>query len=188
MYCKDRRASCRAAACSSLLLIAQLAATEARAEGTYAGFGYAQLTSEDIETGNLSLVVGTSPDRGPGFEFFYAPTYSEDELFADPFDVEVSIDAYGLLIYYKTATDDFNTYVKLKAGIARVDLDFDFGGIGSIDDDTSGLAYGFSFGTRIGDGALELSYLALPEFDEFQGIEVDAEVDMLGIYYHWDIN
>ena len=184
----DREASRRVFPCSVLILGSLLAATAARAEGLYAGFGYAQLTSEDVDTENLSIVVGTSRDRGPGFEFFYAPTYSEDDLSAGSFDVEVSIDTYGMLVYYKTASDDFNTYLKLKAGMARVELDFDFGDLGSVDDDTSGLAYGFSFGTEVGNGALEFSYLVLPEFDDFQGIEIDAEVDMMGIFYHWNFN
>lgn len=185
---RDRSGILYAVVCTPLLLTAQLAATAAHAEGAYAGIGYAQLTSEDVETENISLVVGTSPDRGLGFEFFYAPTYSEDDISADPFDVEATIDVYGILVYYKSASDDFNTYIKLKAGMAKVDLEFDFGDLGSLDDDTSGLAYGFAFGTRIGDGALELSYLVLPEFDDFQDIEVDAEVDMLGISYHYEFN
>ena len=185
---RDRAAFRNAVICGALLLAIQLAATAVRAEGVYAGLGYAQLTSDDLETENLSLVVGTSSKHGLGFEFFYAPTYSEDDFSAGPFDVEAAIDAYGMLVYYKTAADDFNTYLKLKAGMARVDLEFDLGDFGSLDDDTSGLAYGFSFGTRLGEGALEFSYLILPEFDDFQGIEVDAEVDMLGIFYHWDFN
>jgi hypothetical protein len=180
---RDRRATRFAAIFGTLLLIAQLAVPAARAEGAYAGLGYAQLTSEDVETENLSLVVGTSPDRGLGFEFFYAPTFSEDDISADPFDVEATIDVYGMLVYYKTASDDFNTYLKLKAGMAKVELDFDFGELGSLDDDTSGLTYGFSFGADVGNGALEFSYLVLPEFDDFQGIEIDAEVDMIGIFY-----
>ena len=83
-------------------------------------------------------------------------------------------------------SDDFGGYVKLKGGVARVNLEFDFDDLGSVDDDTSGFAYGLTFGTRIGGGNLEFSYVVLPEFDEFQGIEVDADVDMLGIYYLWE--
>ena len=184
----DRRASRHAMVFGGVILTALFALSEARAAGAYAGIGFARLSSEDLDTDNLGLVVGNSRDRGPGLEFFYAPTYSKDNFSVDPFDAEVTIDAYGLLAYYKTASDDFNGYLKLKAGIARVDLEFDFGDIGSIDDDTSGLAYGISLGTQIGNGALEFTYLLLPEFDDFQGIEVDAEVDMMGIFYQWNIN
>ena len=146
--------------CNVILLIAAFVMPAARAEGTYAAIGYGQLKSEDIETGNIGLVIGSSPNKGVGFEFFYAPT--------------------------KTATDDFNGYFKIKGGVAVVDLEFDFGDIGSIDDDTSGLAYGFTFGTQIGSGALEITYLILPEFDDFDGIEVDAEVNLFGIFYLWN--
>jgi hypothetical protein len=185
-YC-DRRATRHAVICGDMILIALLT-TRVRAEGTYAGIGYVQLRSEDLDTDNLSLVIGKSPDRGLGFEFFYAPTYSKDDLFLDPLDVDVTIDAYGLLAFYRTASDDFNGYLKPRAGFARVDLEFDFGDPGSLDDDTSGLAYGITFGTEIGSGALEFTYLVLPEFDDFQGVEVDAEVDMMGIFYQMNIN
>jgi hypothetical protein len=184
----DRAAGRYAAVCNGLILTALLCTAEARAEGAYAGIGYAHLHSEDIETGNLSLVVGNSPKSGLGLEFFYAPTISKDSLKVDPYDADVTADAYGLLAYYKTASDDFNGYLKLKAGYARVDLELDFGDIGSLDDHTSGLAYGISFGTEIGNGALEFTYLILPQFNEFEGIDVDAEVDMTGIFYHLNVN
>ncbi|HUV20601.1 MAG TPA: hypothetical protein VMZ32_02340 [Gammaproteobacteria bacterium] len=93
-----------------------------------------------------------------------------------------------MLVYYKTGTDDFNGYLKIKGGIAKVDLEFDFDDIGSIDDDTSGLAYGIAFGMSTASGALEITYLVLPEFDAFQDIEVDAEVDMLAISYLWNLD
>ena len=169
-----------------ILLIALFAMPTAHAEGTYAGVIFGQVESEDIKTDNLGFVIGSSPDKGAGFEFFYAPTISEDEVSAGPFDADITIDTYGILVYYKTGTDDFDGYLKVKAGIAVVDLEFDFENLGSIDDDTSGLAYGIAFGTRIGSGALEFTYLILPEFDDFQGIEIDANVDMFGISYQWD--
>lgn len=169
-----------------LLLVAAITAAPARAAGTYAGFIYGQVSSEEIDTENFGFVVGTAQEKGGGVEFFYTKTVAEDEFSLAPFDVEVTIDTYGLLAYYKTGTDDFDTYLKLQGGLAVVDLEFDFGAIGSIDDDTSGLAYGAAFGFRIGDGALEINYLVLPEFDDFEGIEIDAEVDFIGISYRWN--
>ncbi len=170
----------------AILLIALFAMPTALAEGTYAGIIYGQAKSEEIETGNLGFVIGRSPDKGGGFEFFYAPTIAEDDVSAGPFSADITIDTYGILAYYKTGTDDFDSYLKIKGGVAVVDLEFDFDDIGSIDDDTAGFTYGIAFGFQMGSGALEMSYLILPEFDDFQGVEVDAEVDMFSIAYQWD--
>ena len=171
----------------ALLLMASFAAPAARAEATYAGISYARAESEDLETGNAGLVIGRSPAKGMGVEAFYLVTIDEDEVSAGRLDADVTIDTYGLFVTYKTGTDDFNGYLKFKGGVAVVDLEFDFGEAGSLDDDTSGFAYGISFGALVGNGALEFSYLILPEFDDFRGIDVDAEVDLLGITYQWNI-
>lgn len=169
-----------------ILLTALFAMPAAQAEGSYAGIIYGQVTTEDVDTGNLGFVIGSSSDKGVGFEAFYAPTIDEDEISAGPFDGDITIDTYGILVYYKTDNDAFDGYLKFKGGLAVVDLEFDFGNAGSLDDDTSGFAYGIAIGTRIGNGGLEISYLVLPEFDEFEGIDLDAEVDMFSISYQWD--
>ncbi|MCP4982833.1 MAG: porin family protein [Gammaproteobacteria bacterium] len=173
-------------ACIAILLIALFAMPMAQAEGTYMGIGYGRAKSEDIETGNLGFVIGRSPDKGAGFEFFYAPTIVEDDISSGPLSADITVDSYGILVYYKTGTDDFDGYLKIKGGVAVVDLEFDFDGIGSIDDDTSGFTYGIALGFQMGSGALEISYLILPDFDDFQGIEVDAEVGMFSITYQWN--
>ncbi len=186
MYFKKPQIFHKITACIAILLIALFTISTAQARGIYAGIIYGQAESEEIETGNLGLVIGRSPDKGAGFEFFYAPTIDEDEISEAPLSADITIDTYGILVYYKTGTDDFDTYLKLQGGIAVIDIEFDFGDIGSIDDDTSGFAYGIAFGIQMDSGALEITYLVLPDFDDFQGIEVDAEVDLIGISYRWD--
>ncbi|MCP4392445.1 MAG: outer membrane beta-barrel protein [Gammaproteobacteria bacterium] len=169
-----------------IFLSALFAVPAAHAEGNYAGILYGQVKSEDIDTDNLGFTIGTSADKGAGFEFFYAPTLNEDEISSGSLEADITIDTYGLLAFYKTDDDVFGGYLKFKGGIAVVDLEFDFGDDGKLDDDTSGLAYGIGIGIRTGRGALELNYLVLPEFDDFRGIDVDAEVDMFSISYLWD--
>ena len=168
---------------ATLMLTGLLAAPLAHAEGNYAGAFYGQVESEDIETGNLGVLIGTTQPSGLGFEAFYTFTIDEDELSEGPFTAEASIDAFGLFATY-TVGDDF--YVRGRAGYARVELEFDFEGLGSVDDDTSDFAYGIGAGIRTANGALEFTYLVLPEFDEFLGIDVDADVDWISIGYNFN--
>jgi hypothetical protein len=156
------------------------------AQGNFAGVSYAQLESEDVETGNLVLAGGHITEKGIGFEVFYALTVSEDSLSTGPFSADITLDSFGILAVYKTPTDVYDTYLKVKGGFAKVDLEFDFGDIGKLSDNTSGFAFGIAIGTRVGPGALEFSYMVLPEFDEFEGLDIDAEVDMLSLGYLWD--
>jgi hypothetical protein len=171
---------------SSLIVIGLLTSPVIHATGNYAGIAYGQVESEDLETGNLGFIIGRSSEKGLGFEFFYMTTVSEDSISSGPFSADVSIDTYGIFGVYRSAIDVYSTYFKARAGLAIVDLEFDFGDLGSIDDDTSGFAFGIAIGHRIGNGGLEFAYTVLPEFDDFDGIEVDAEVDMLSLSYYWD--
>ena len=167
-----------------LLVTAAFTAPVTQAENQgYAGAFYGLVESEDVETGNLGILVGSSWNNGVGIEFMYSFTINEEELSEGPFTADVSIDTLGLYATY-TAGEEF--YLRGKAGYAKVDLEFDFEGLGSIDDDTSDFSFGVSFGYRTTNGALELTYLVLPEFDDFQGIEVDADVDMLSIGYNFN--
>jgi hypothetical protein len=167
----------------TILLISLFTIPLAYAEGSYAGIMYGKVDSEEIDTGNLGFVIGSTQDSGFGFEGFYSLTIDEDTISLGSFTADISIDTYGLLAVYKTAG---SPYFKGKAGFAVVDVEFDFEGLGSVDDDESGFAYGFAVGAQLGNGSLELSYTVLPEFDDFQGIDVDADVDMLAINYLWN--
>ena len=166
-----------------LLLLGLLATPLARAEGGYGGVLFAKLETEGSDTGNLGVQAGIREANGIGFEVFYAATVAKDSNSFSGFEFETSIDAYGLLGTYQTPGD---TYVKFKAGIAMVAIEFDLEDASSEDDDESGFAYGIGVGTAIGKGQLELNYLVLPEFEEFQGTDVDADVDMLSLSYLWD--
>jgi hypothetical protein len=44
------------------------------------GVFYGQIESEDVETGNIGIVLGGIADSGLGFELFYNLTVSEDEI------------------------------------------------------------------------------------------------------------
>jgi len=171
---------------TGLILIGLFISAATSAQGNFVGVGYAQLESEDVETGNLVLSGGHITEKGFGFEVFYALTVSEDSLSVGGFSADITLDSLGVLAVYKTPTDVYDTYLKVKGGFATVDLEFDFDELGSLSDNTSGLAFGIAVGTRLGPGALEFSYMVLPEFDEFEGIEVDAETNMLSLGYLWD--
>lgn len=169
----------------ALLLSGMLAAPLAQAENTYAGVFYANVESDDIDvkTGNLGITVGSVPDSGGGFEFFYAFTVDEDEITGGGLTADVSTQVLGAFAMYKTPGD---YYAKFKAGIAYIDMEVDIDGFGSADDEATNLAYGITLGTRLGFGALELTYLVLPEIDEFEGIGIDAEFDMISLGYNWE--
>ena len=171
---------------TGLILTGLFISAASYAQGNFLGVGYAQLESEDVETGNLVLAGGHISENGIGFEVFYALTLSEDSLSEGGLSADITLDSFGVLAVYKTPTDVYDTYLKVKGGFATVDLKFDFDNLGSISDDTSGLAFGIAVGTRLGPGALEFSYMVLPEFDDFKGIDVDAETDMISLGYLWD--
>lgn len=165
-----------------LSFVASVTAAETEQQN-YVGILYGQVESEDVETGNIGFVLGSTLEQGFGFEVFYTTTIDEDEISSGPVKADISTDTYGILATYKFGN---KVYFKVKGGYAVVDLEFDFDGFGSIDDDTSDFAYGVAVGAQFDTGSLELNYLVLPEFDEFQGLDVDAEVDMISIGYNWD--
>lgn len=161
-----------------------------QAEGGYLGAMIAQVSAAeddfDIETGNLGIVVGNVMDSGFGIdgsfgiEGFFLVTVAEDEN--SDLDADVSTEGYGILGFYRTPGD---FYVTAKAGWAIVSADIDFNDGGRSSDSQSGLAYGLGVGASIGGGDLELTYMVLPEFDTFDGADVDIEIDTISLSYLW---
>ena len=176
--------------CATLLVLL-VTSPLLQADTNYAGPTYGQLSVDDqdtsfnVETGNLGLVIGGIADSGMGFELFYNFTVSENDIVVDGAEIaEATIISYGVLGVFKSPGQ---VYVKGKAGFAVAELDFDIDGAsGSFDDDASGIAYGVAVGVQIGTGALELTYLVLPEFKDFDGLDFDAKVSLINLGYHWN--
>ena len=166
-----------------LLLLGIFASPLLQAESSYGGILIGQIEADDIDTGNLGLMGGITASNGFGVEAFYASTVAKDSDSFAGFELETSIDAYGLLGTYQTSGD---TYVKFKAGLAIVQIEFDLENASGEDDDESGLAFGLGAGTKIGNGVIELNYLVLPEFEDFRNTSDDAEVDMISLSYLWN--
>jgi hypothetical protein len=175
----------------AILLIGFTASTLVQAETTYVGLMYGQISVDDqdssfaVETDNVGIVLGGIADSGLGFELFYNLTISEDKISVNGEEVaEATMESYGVMIVYQTPGE---LYVKAKGGLAAVELDFDVSGAsGSFDDGSTGVVYGAAVGYQIGNGALELSYLVLPEFNDFEGLDFDADVNLLSLGYNWN--
>ena len=168
-----------------LLLIGLTLTPLVQADGTFAGVFYGQIESDDldVETGNIGITVGKQADSGLGFEFLLALTADEDEIEGGGLSADVSTQVLGGFAVYKTPGDFF---ARFKAGIAHLELEVDIDGLGSADDEQTDLAYGISLGARLGYGTLELGYLVLPELEEFEDINIDAEFDMISLGYNWE--
>ena len=153
-------------------------------EEKYVGVFYGQASTEDVDNGNLGLVVGGFLESGPGVEFFYSNTVDKDD-FEDStgriFKYETQ--AWGLLGTYRFGGD---LYAMLKAGYTFVDVKANQIGGSSNTFDEDGLSYGLGVGYRVGEnGSVELNYLVLPEIEEIEGILVEADTELLSLGYNW---
>jgi len=151
----------------------------------YGGLMYSQVEIsdsdiDDVETGNLGLVLGDVSLTGFGVEGFFSFTVAEDS--DSDLDIDTSIDVFAIMGVYRSPGP---TYVKLKAGIAQVEVEIDQSGFGETNEEESGLTYGIAVGTEVGSGALELSYTVLPELEKIDDFEVDYDINMIGLTYLW---
>jgi len=167
------------------LLISFFSIPLAHAETVYLGALYGQVETDNATTDNVGIVIGGSQDPGSGFgvEFFYALTANDDSDTVSGQKINVSISTYGLFGVYKTAS---MPYVKGEIGVAVVDVTLDIKGSEDRSDSESGFAYGVAVGAPVGNGNLELSYRVLPSINNFDGTDVDTDVDMIAISYLWN--
>jgi hypothetical protein len=140
------------------------------------------LKAEDIETGNLGIALGSIADHGFGYELFYSFSIIDDEDSSNGLDFEADTDVIGLFVVYQTPG---TVYFKGKVGYGFANITFDFDDADSIDDSTEGFSLGLAGGVAVGDGAIEVTYYRFPEFDDFDGVDVDADVEMLNVTYLW---
>ena len=56
---------------TAIILASMLCSPVALAQTAYGGLSYGILSTDEIDTGNLGLVLGGYADNGFGFEFFY---------------------------------------------------------------------------------------------------------------------
>ena len=167
----------------ALILVSMLVSPLALAEGGYGGLSYGQVAIDDIDTGNIGIVLGSIDENGIGYELFYSFTVIDDEDTDLGFEVEAETDTIGIFAVYQTPGD---IYLKGKLGYGFVNLKFDNVDLGSASDSAEGLAFGLAGGIEISDGALELTYYRFADLEEFDGIDIDdVEVEMINLAFLW---
>jgi hypothetical protein len=164
------------------LLVSPMAVAD---ETAYGGLSFGRVDVDEIETGNLGIVLGAIADNGFGYELFYSFSVVDYDKSYNSFET----DTINVYVVYRTPG---KVYFKAKAGYSYVNITFvpDVGDIATGDgesdsDSTEGFSYGLAGGIGIGDGALELTYYRFPDFDDFAGVPFDEEVEMINLAYLW---
>jgi len=172
----------------AMILASALTSPVAMAENSsYGGLTIGQIDVDedfDIDTGNIGIVLGSIFDYGLGMELFYSFSVIDHDETVNGIDFSADTDIAALYALYKTPGD---IYLKAKAGYAWVNVKFsaEDGELGSADDSTAGFSYGLAGGWAVDKGAVELSYLWLPEFSEYDGVDVEGNIDMWNITFLW---
>lgn len=166
----------------AVLVITLFAAPQALAEGIFAGITLGQVSTEESDTVNLGLVAGYSSAKGYGYEVFYLKTDEDDSASVSGFSGDISTDVWGIFGVYKSSGD---IYLKGKFGYGVVSIDFDVDGGENFSDSESDFALGLAVGATLGPGDLELSYTMLPNLDEFDDSDVEADTDIIALTYLW---
>jgi hypothetical protein len=153
----------------------------AMAEGAYGGLSYGQVAIDDVDMGNLGIVLGNTTESGFGYELLYSFTIIEEEETDNGVEIKAGTDIVGLYATYQTPGD---LYLKAQLGYGFVRLKFDALDAGSTSDTVDGFAYGLGGGVNIGRGSVELAYYRFADLEKFDGIDVDDEkVEMLNLTY-----
>jgi hypothetical protein len=164
-----------------MILASLLVSPMSVADTAYGGLSFGRVTVDDIETGNLGIVLGGIADNGFGYELFYSFTVLDYNESGGTYD-SAETDTINVFAVYRTPGD---VYLKGKAGYSYVNMTLDSAVIGRLSDSTEGFSYGLAGGVAIGDGAVELSYYRFPDFDGFAGVSFDEKVEMLNVAYLW---
>ena len=160
------------------LLVSPMAVAD---EAGYGGLSLGQVDVDNINTGNLGIVLGGIADNGFGYELFYSFTIVDYDESGTTYD-NAETDTINVYAIYRSPGD---IYFKAKAGYSYVNITLHSDAIGRLSDSTDGFSYGLAAGIAIGDGAIEATYYRFPDFDDFDGISFDEEVEMLNIAYLW---
>jgi hypothetical protein len=160
------------------LLVSPMAVAD---ETYYGGLSLGRVDVDDINTGNLGFVLGAIADNGFGYELFYSFTIVDSDEGGDTYD-NAETDTINLYAVYRTPG---TVYFKATAGYSYVNITLDSEVVGRLSDSTEGFSYGLAGGIGIGDGALELTYYRFPDFDDFDGVSFDEDVDMINLAYLW---
>jgi hypothetical protein len=166
----------------AMIFASMLVSPMAQAAGSYGGLSLGQVEIDEIDTGNIGIVIGNIAESGFGYDLFYSFTVRDDKETLNGAETTAETDIIGLFLAYQTPGD---IYLKAKLGYAFVSLKFDVEDQGSTSDTTEDFSYGLAAGTFIGDGALELTYYKFPDFEDFDGIAIDEDVEMLNLTYFW---
>ena len=188
-----------------MILASLLLSPMAHANGAYGGLslGQVQYDGESNDTVSLGILLGNINEHGLGYELFYSLTIVDDSETAGDFESAIETDTLGLYAVYEVGSD---IYFKARAGYGLVFFNWDIREnenlVVDLDDTFEGFSYGFSVGTKIGDGALELSYYRFPDFDDFteledavnaglasagitEEVDIEFDIEMINIAYIW---
>lgn len=165
----------------AMILASVLFSPMALAEGAFGGLSYNQVRIDDIDTGNLGIVLGNVTESGFGYELNYSFSIIEDKEDDNGIEIKASTDIVGLYLTYETPGD---IYFKGKLGYGFVRLKFDALEDGSASDTVDGFSYGLAGGVNIGQGSIELTYYRFSDLEDFDGIDVDdTKIEMLNLSY-----
>ncbi len=165
----------------AMIFASMLVSPMAMAEGPYGGLSYAQVAIDDVDTGNLGIVLGNVSESGFGYELNYSFTIIEDKETDNGPEIRAGTDIVGLFVNYQTPGD---IYVKGKLGYGFVRLKFDALEEGSASDTVDGFSYGLAGGVNIGQGSVELTYYRYADLEKFDGIDVDdAKIEMINLSF-----
>ena len=151
-------------------------------ESGYGGLSLGRVDVDDIYTGNLGIVLGGIGENGFGYELFYSLTVVDYEESSGGAYDSAETDTINVYAVYRTPGD---VYFKAKAGYSWVNLTLDAEEDGKTSDSTEGFSYGLAAGIAIGDGSIEATYYRFPDFDDFDGVPFDEEVEMFNLAYLW---
>ena len=155
---------------SAILTLPAIAA----AEGSYAGLNYGNLESEDADMKNIGVTIGVEINEFFSIESALTTTASGEDLGSG---IELSSDTIAIFGALRSQGD---FYAKAKLGLSRIELDLE-NDVSSVSDDDSGIAYGFGVGARFENVLFEAEFTRLPELEEFQGIQMNAENNFVSL-------
>lgn len=167
-----------------VIMLTLVTSPQALAENIFAGVTLGQVSTKESDTVNLGLTAGYTSTEGFGFEAFYLASTNDDSASVSGVSGDISTDVWGIYGVYKYQSSQ-DIYVKGKLGYGVVKIGFDVNGGEHFEDSESGLSYGLAVGTQLGPGAIELSYIKLPNLDDFDNSGVEADTDIIALTYLW---
>lgn len=163
------------------IFVSVLVSPWAAADETFGGMAFGNVRIEEVDTGNLGILLGGNGNSGFGYEFLYSFTLIGEEDTVNDVKFSWSTNVLGLFATFRTPGP---LYIKGKVGYGQVLINFDPVEGSGLSDAVDDISYGVAAGIKIGKGAFEATYYRFPDIEEFNGFDIDDErVEMLNISY-----